>query len=64
MVLLLLDVFVAFGGGERGIRKGVGAVLWRLLLGMGMNIKVGGRGFGLAEGYFQIVTGYELLIIG
>ena len=33
-------VFVAFGGGKRGREKGVGAVLWRLLLGLGMNIKV------------------------
>ncbi|MDY0236922.1 MAG: hypothetical protein RBR71_12925 [Gudongella sp.] len=34
------DVLVGFGGGKIGIRKGVGAVLWRLLLGLGMNIKL------------------------
>jgi len=36
-----MGCFVAFGGGEIGIEKGVGAVLWRLLLWLGMNIKDG-----------------------
>ena len=34
------DGFVVFGGGERRHEKGVGTVLWCLLLGLRMNIKI------------------------